>query len=133
MALFKCMGYRKSSQTINVYYESGYVNWNANNWGTKIQDIGYAIRPLNIKLNGHKVLGTATWAGNCTTKLYLFNQGTNDWEFITSVKDQTKYIDISSNTNGKWYTKVKLEVGGTSSNGGVNHIGYVDILEYYIK
>ena len=133
MALFRCLGYRLSKQEISLDYESGFVNWSANNWGTATKDLTDAVRPIQIKLYSQRILGSATWAGNCTTKFYLFNQSTNQWDFIASAKDETKILDITSITSNKFYTKMKIEVGGTSSNGSVNHKGYAKLLEYYVK
>ena len=133
MALFRCLGYRLSTQEITLNYESGYVNWDATRWGTATKDLTDAVRPIQIKLYSQRVLGSATWAGNCTTKLYLYNQSTNQWDFIDSVKDTTKIIDVKAITKDKFYTKMKIEVGGTSSNGSVNHKGYAKLLKYYVK
>lgn len=133
MALFRCLGYRLSKQEITLNYESSFINVDATWWGTATKDLTNAVRPIQIKLYAERVLGSATWAGNCTTKFYLFNQSTNQWDFIASVKDETKILDITSITSNQFYTKMKIEVGGTSSNGSVNHKGYAKLLKYYVK
>ena len=133
MALIRCAGNRVSTQEIVLNYESGYVGWDATKWGEATIDLTKNICPLIVEMKATRYLGTATWAGNCHTKLQCYNPSTSTWEEIAMVKDKTQTIDVSDITKNKYYSKLKIRVGGTSSNGSVNHIGYAKIKRYFVR
>lgn len=133
MALFRCIGNRISTDVITLNYESGNTSWNANVYGEASLILTKKISPIEVELFAKRTLGTATWAGSCTTKFKAYNVKTNTWEKLAEVKDSTKTIDVSAIAKNKFYSRIKIEVGGTSSNGSVNHLGYAKIKKYYVK
>lgn len=131
MALFRCKNIGKTyTDEIKLEASTGYQGGGA--VASATYNFAKATCPLIIKLHAQNTLGTASWAGACEIKFSLFK---NAFEEVASFSSGNgdKEIDISSLTKGKYYTKMKIDVGFNSCDGTVDRYGYVILKKYKRK
>lgn len=144
MALFKCQGDIVVRKDIELLTNTGWVNWDATNYIEVEKTFDKDITPTEVELyvkseisNGGS--GPGTWAGS-VTKFYLHEKSSNTWIEYGSVdvtasygvptRQKTITLDISQQTKGKKYDKMKISVGHGSSDCTSRKTGRATIKEY---
>lgn len=145
MALFRCVGDILVKRDITVSGTSGWVNWDANQYVTFDKTFDNLITPIKVEIYAKSEIynggsGPGTWA-EAKTYFYLHEKN-GSWVLMGSLRVGADYniptyqntilLDISSQTAGKKYDKMRIEVGHGSSDCTSRKTGRATIKEYKV-